>query len=181
MDRVIFTNLSYAFSAIDIFFDWAFALIPVPMLWGVQMSKPVKLSLLAVLGLGTFASTTTLVRFRYLVTLIHVKDVLFSTGRLIWSLLGLSLAIAAACMATLRPLFRNLKLPGFSTGSRSNRIRQGAHTADQYDLSYLGQNGRTQSTTVYTQRMSDDHTSQESIIEHNGIQKRVDVEVIRDA
>jgi len=52
MDKVVFTNLSYAFSAIDIFFDWVYALIPVPMLWGLQMSKQVKLSLLVVLGLG---------------------------------------------------------------------------------------------------------------------------------
>jgi len=88
-------------------------------------------------------------------------------------------------MATLRPLFRNWKLPGFSSGhSRFHRQRTGSGTAGQYGLSYVGHSGNgqsyTQSSAVYTQRMSDDHTSQESIIEHNGIQKTVDVEVIHE-
>jgi len=183
MDRIIFRNLTYAFSAIDIFFDWGYALLPIPMLWGLQTSKQVKISLLVVLSLGAFASTTTLVRFRYLVTVEHVTDFLFSTSRLVWSVIGLDLGIAAACMSTLRPLFRNWRFPGFSSGhSRPHRnFATGANTENQYGLGYMGTNRVTQSSTVYTQRrISDDHTSQESIIEHNGIQKRVDVEVVHE-
>jgi hypothetical protein len=52
MDRTVFTNYGYAFSAMDIFFDWAFALIPIAMLRGLQLSLQVKISLFFVLGLG---------------------------------------------------------------------------------------------------------------------------------
>ncbi|KAF8860532.1 hypothetical protein BDZ45DRAFT_619535, partial [Acephala macrosclerotiorum] len=107
MDRKVFTNVGYAFSAMDIFFDWVFAIIPVPMLWGLQMSKPIKCSLCIILGLGTFASTTTLVRLQYLVAIQDVTDFLFSISRpVLWSALELNLGIVAASMATLRPLFR---------------------------------------------------------------------------
>jgi hypothetical protein len=45
-------NVGYAFSAMDILFDWMFALLPVPMLWDIKMSLQIKLSLILVLGLG---------------------------------------------------------------------------------------------------------------------------------
>jgi hypothetical protein len=45
------------------------------------------------------------------------------------------ISIAAASIATLRPLFRNLQIPGFSnTGSQSNK--HGAGGADGYHRSY---------------------------------------------
>lgn len=36
----------------DIILDWLFALLPVPMLWNVNMSRQLKGSLLIILGLG---------------------------------------------------------------------------------------------------------------------------------
>lgn len=51
-DPVIVVNAAYAFSAMDILFDWGFALLPLPMLWDIKMSLQVKMSLFAILGLG---------------------------------------------------------------------------------------------------------------------------------
>lgn len=48
----VIADAGYAFSAMDIFFDWLFALLPVPMLWDVQMSAQLKLSILLILSLG---------------------------------------------------------------------------------------------------------------------------------
>jgi len=45
-------NFGYAFSAMDILFDWLFALMPVPMLWDVKMTVQLKLSIFLILGLG---------------------------------------------------------------------------------------------------------------------------------
>lgn len=46
------TNTGYAFSAMDILFDWLFALIPVPILYDVKMTIQMKLSILLILGMG---------------------------------------------------------------------------------------------------------------------------------
>jgi hypothetical protein len=48
----VVANFGYAFSAIDIFFDWLFALLPVPMLWHVQMTMQIKISIFFILGMG---------------------------------------------------------------------------------------------------------------------------------
>jgi hypothetical protein len=48
----VIANFGYAFSAIDIFFDWLFALLPVLMLWRVQMTMRIKISIFCILGMG---------------------------------------------------------------------------------------------------------------------------------
>ena len=45
-------NVAEAFSAVDIFYSFVFALIPIPMLWNVQMTVQAKISVLLILGLG---------------------------------------------------------------------------------------------------------------------------------
>lgn len=191
MNVTAFTNFGYAFSAMDIFFDWVFALIPIPMLRSLQMSMQIKISLILVLGLGAFASTTTLVRLQYLVAEKSADDFIFEIARPeIWTLLELNLGIAAACMATLRPLFRNFHVPGFSSGISKSRRRTDTQTAGQrsYGLSYVGQQGGNVKSSAASTRnfvklgeTNNSHTSQESIIEHNGIQKRVDVNIAFEA
>jgi hypothetical protein len=52
MAATAIANAGYAFSAMDILFDWVFALLPVPMLWDVKISVQIKASLFLILGLG---------------------------------------------------------------------------------------------------------------------------------
>jgi len=178
-------NVGYSFSAMDILFDWMFALLPVPMLWDIKMSLQVKLSLILILGLGVFASTATLVRLKYIVGLTDPEDILFSlTEALMWTTIEAGIGIAAASIATMRPLFRSFSMPGFSsTGSRSDRRpmpQNGYHQS--YDLGYI-QNNRIETwTTTHANGVSDVNTSQESILGHSnggerGISKKMDVEV----
>lgn len=71
------------------------------------------------------------------------------------------ISIAAASIATLRPLFRNLQIPGFSnTGSQSNK--HGAGGADgyhrSYDLSYIHLTDTvTKSSITHTRRLSENN------------------------
>jgi hypothetical protein len=94
------------------------------------------------------------------------------------------ISIAAALIATLRPLFRNLQILGFSnTSSRSNK--HGAGGADSYhrsyDLSYIHPTETTtKSSLTHTQRLSENN-SRESILGYDGIQKRTDVDVTYEA
>jgi hypothetical protein len=52
LDQQLIVNLGYSFSAMSIFFDWLFALLPVPILWGLHIKLHIKISLFLVLGLG---------------------------------------------------------------------------------------------------------------------------------
>ena len=93
------------------------------------------------------------------------------------------ISIAAASIATLRPLVRNLHIPGFSSGSQSNK--HGTGGADgyhrSYDLSYIHPAQTTTKSLVTHARRLSEYNSQESILGHEGIQKRMDVDVTYEA
>jgi hypothetical protein len=46
------------------------------MLWDVKMTFQIKLSIFAILGLGVFASTATIIRLKYIVALVDLSDYL---------------------------------------------------------------------------------------------------------
>ena len=50
--REIQTGLSFAVAALSIITDWTFAILPICLLWHVQMDPRVKLSVVIMLGLG---------------------------------------------------------------------------------------------------------------------------------
>ncbi|KAM0180783.1 hypothetical protein ACHAPF_002076 [Botrytis cinerea] len=70
----IIANFAYAISAETIFFDWLFALLPIPMLWDIKMSLRLKFSIMFILGLGIVASIATIIRLKYLVAFLNVTD-----------------------------------------------------------------------------------------------------------
>lgn len=45
-------NAAYALSVLNIITDWLYALLPVPMIWKVEMSAQAKATVVAILGLG---------------------------------------------------------------------------------------------------------------------------------
>jgi hypothetical protein len=47
-----FRASSYALSFMTIISDWLYALIPIPMLWSVQMTKQAKVTVAVILSLG---------------------------------------------------------------------------------------------------------------------------------
>lgn len=75
--------LGYAYSAINIIIDWTVALLPIFLLWRIQMRWAQKLPVMVVLALGVFASTATLVRLRTLTNFTNVSDYLCKPSTLI--------------------------------------------------------------------------------------------------
>ncbi|KAF7903625.1 uncharacterized protein EAF01_006674 [Botrytis porri] len=117
----IIANFAYAISAETIFFDWLFALLPIPMLWKIKMSLRLKFSIMIILSLGIVASAVTIVRLKYLVAFLNVTDSLYSIAPVfIWSTIEIALGIVAASIATLRPLLRSWKILGFSSEESSD-------------------------------------------------------------
>ena len=55
-DATIFKNVGVFNSCINIATDLLFALIPIPMVWKLQVTIQTRIGLAAILGLGLFAS-----------------------------------------------------------------------------------------------------------------------------
>ncbi|TEY64379.1 hypothetical protein BOTCAL_0148g00020 [Botryotinia calthae] len=114
-------NFAYAISAETIFFDWLFALLPIPMLWDIKMSLRLKFSVMVILGLGIVASIATIIRLKYLVAFLNVTDSLYSIAPVfVWSTIEIALGIIAASTSTLRPLLRSWKILGLSSDDSSD-------------------------------------------------------------
>ncbi|KAF2969383.1 hypothetical protein GQX73_g4190 [Xylaria multiplex] len=127
-DEVV--SAAYALSALTILSDFLYALLPIPMIWGAKMTSQAKWSVIAVLGLGIFASIATLIRLKFLADLTDVSDILFAgTDAMIWTIVEPGIAISAASLATIRPLLRRWRIRGFTHSERSRGT--GAPSQDQ--------------------------------------------------
>jgi len=108
-----FVSAAYSFSVMAILSDWLYALMPISMIWSVQMSLEKKISIGIILSLGVLASVATLIRIKYLIDLASLKDILYTgTNAFFWSTVEPGVAITAASLITIRPLLRAMHFPG---------------------------------------------------------------------
>ncbi|KAF7861381.1 hypothetical protein EAF04_007946 [Stromatinia cepivora] len=100
---------TYLHSTISAGSDWALALLPIVMIWNVQMQMGLRFIIWGIVLCGAIASTTTLIRFSTVPNLEEKHDFLFNTVPLaVWSTVEPGIAIFTACLATLRPILRIL-------------------------------------------------------------------------
>ncbi|KAL8693236.1 MAG: hypothetical protein Q9218_001909 [Villophora microphyllina] len=86
--------------------DFALAIIPVEIVWKLQMAKKKKLLLCALLGMGIFAGVCSAIKTSQLRTVTAKTDITWKTAEyLLWNALEVNVIIIAACIPTLRPLF----------------------------------------------------------------------------
>ncbi|KAM3086298.1 hypothetical protein ACMFMG_000434 [Clarireedia jacksonii] len=112
----VVANFGYSLLAETIFFDWVFALLPIPILWNIKMSYRLKISVAAILSLGVVASIATAIRVKYIEALFGDTDGLYSIAPIIISSsVELGLGIIAASAATFRPLLRKLHMIDFNS------------------------------------------------------------------
>ncbi|KAK2047724.1 integral membrane family protein [Colletotrichum somersetense] len=146
---------AYSISVMTIISDWLYALLPIPMVWSVEMTKQAKATVIVILSLGIFASIATLIRLKYLADLGNVADILFTgTDPMVWTLVEPGVAIIASSLVTVRPLLRAWRLSGFistnqtsgmsgaiSRGTRSGTARSAARPIPQNDSYAAGDVG----------------------------------------
>ncbi|KAK8055260.1 hypothetical protein PG993_000487 [Apiospora rasikravindrae] len=101
--------------------DWTLALLPIAMLWNVQINLRTKISVAVLLSTGLVAGIALILRAS------NVRDIAISADFLhdtvdvaTWSVLEPALGIIAGCIATLRPLFKNFGLSGLKRSMRYN-------------------------------------------------------------
>ncbi|KNG49338.1 hypothetical protein DDE82_008422 [Stemphylium lycopersici] len=114
---VYLMNVYYFCTSVNIFTDWATALMPIALLWNVQMNRNTKISVGGILGLGIFTSVSGLVRLKYTVALTSRENYLYGLAQiLIWGYAEPALGMLVGNIATLRPLFQRMLNLG-SSGS----------------------------------------------------------------
>ncbi|KAI5921295.1 hypothetical protein F4810DRAFT_679234 [Camillea tinctor] len=122
-----------AFSAIDIVLNWLYSLIPIPMLWKVQIGPHLKIAVLGLFGIGVLSSIATVVRFKYIVDLaarnLNIADDRSNDLRvLLWSHVEVFLAILTSSLLNLRPLLRHITNYFRTLRSRRKGYSQGGST-----------------------------------------------------
>ncbi|OOQ83701.1 P-type ATPase [Penicillium brasilianum] len=118
VDTII--DMAYVYSVTACCCDLVLGLLPIFLVWNLQMNIRTKAALAGILGMGCVASAAVIVRIPYLH---HYKDTdfLYATVDIsIWSNVEASLGIAAGSLVTLRPLFRWFRDPSYG-GTRSKR------------------------------------------------------------
>ncbi|KAB5545592.1 hypothetical protein GE09DRAFT_967965 [Coniochaeta sp. 2T2.1] len=117
---------AYALSVMTIVTDWMYALMPIPMIWNVKMTKQAKVIVVVLLGLGVFASVATLIRLKFLSDLNDTDDILFAgTDAMVWTLIEPGVAIVASSLVTIRPLLHAMRIKGFMSTENSTALRYG--------------------------------------------------------
>ncbi|KFA70258.1 hypothetical protein S40285_07899 [Stachybotrys chlorohalonatus IBT 40285] len=118
IDIEVIIALTYMYSAFNVICDFTFALLPIGLIWSLNMDKKTKLALVPIMLMACVASAAIVVRFSYVKDFAN-PDFLWATLDIaIWSTTEQGLAITAGSLATLRPLIR---LVGHSLGFTSNR------------------------------------------------------------
>lgn len=108
--------LTFLYSVISVVCDFTFALLPIFLIWNLNMSSNTKLMLIPILGMACVASIAVLCRMAYVMDF-KDPDFLWATLDIaIWSDTEQGLGITAGSLATLRPLYRLMATRfGFST------------------------------------------------------------------
>lgn len=119
-------NLKFAAffnSSVAVLSDIIFALLPVPMLWKVQLNWRVKSAVAAILALGVFAAVAAIVKITFLGSYGKHGDFLWDSADLtIWTTIEICTAIIAASFPCLKPLFKTLfdgssaRISGYGSG-----------------------------------------------------------------
>lgn len=89
------------------------------MLWGVQMNRRHKASLICILGLGAFATAASMVKLSYIGNYGRAGDFLWDSRNLtIWTVQECNVGMVAGNLPCLKPLFRTILSSTYGKGSR---------------------------------------------------------------
>ena len=101
-----FSKLTSA--VITIITDFIVALLPVPLVWQLQLNLRSKISLIFVLSLGIFAAIAAIVKAGIQKIILADPDPFVQDRFTLWRFIELDVGIIAACLPALKPLFNRL-------------------------------------------------------------------------
>ncbi|KAK1989567.1 integral membrane protein [Colletotrichum cereale] len=117
----IVPDATIAHSVISACSDWCMGLLPIALLWNVQLNRRTKALVAVLLSMGMIAGVALIVRIPYVKHLAISTDFLYETIDVaIWSVMEPALGIIAASVTSLRPLFQNWGF-GWNTKPKDSR------------------------------------------------------------
>ncbi|EOA84170.1 uncharacterized protein SETTUDRAFT_92484 [Exserohilum turcica Et28A] len=137
-DRSIQTVLSYAVVVVSISTDWVFATLPIFLLWNVQLDWRVKGSVMAMLGLGIFASIAPIVRLKFLIGLNDASRLLENLSDILaWASAEMNVGMFVANLPACHPLLKHAiarfsTWTGNSASGRSNDFSSGGFRSKKH-------------------------------------------------
>ncbi|KAF2651780.1 hypothetical protein K491DRAFT_606198 [Lophiostoma macrostomum CBS 122681] len=116
----VLKGLSYANQSFNILTDLLFAvIIPIPMLWNLQMNTRQKSTVIGILGLGVFGTAAALVKMSYLTNYGKRGDYLWDSSNItIWTVLESNIGIICGNLPCMKPLFRRVLGSTYGRGTR---------------------------------------------------------------
>ncbi|KAE8154884.1 hypothetical protein BDV25DRAFT_170995 [Aspergillus avenaceus] len=109
VSKAFLVDIAYTHSVIAAVCDLTLGILPLFMIWKLQMNVRAKLSLGAILGLGCLAGAAVLVRLPYNHRFKDPEFLYASSTLSILANIEAGLGITAGCLSTLRPLVRMLR------------------------------------------------------------------------
>ncbi|KAK6069874.1 hypothetical protein SCUP234_10453 [Seiridium cupressi] len=98
---------TYVASVINCLADWSFGILPMFIVWSLNMKKKLRIIVMCILGFASIGSTATIVRMFYIPDMLNGQDFLWATTSFaIWSTVEPGIGIIATSVATLRPILQ---------------------------------------------------------------------------
>ncbi|KAH7411952.1 hypothetical protein DE146DRAFT_674366 [Phaeosphaeria sp. MPI-PUGE-AT-0046c] len=119
--------IGFTGAGLSIVEDFIILLLPLPLVWKLQMSTRKKLGVILLIGIGSFASVTSIVRLKYVLKYSNSFDSTWDNADVLkWSLIEILAACFCGNLLALRPLIEQIIPPfrsiyGWSSGRRSSR------------------------------------------------------------
>ncbi|KAH7051360.1 hypothetical protein B0J12DRAFT_753062 [Macrophomina phaseolina] len=165
-------TLSYVVSAVNIATDWTCAIMPIFVLWDIQLKPRVKVVACGVLGMGVLASTATLVRLKTIPNYRNQADYFYGVAEVaIWSMPEIGLGIIAGSAATLKPLFSTLLGSSKAGSGNASHDKSGRSVTGgkSFQLNTFAKYG-VQTTVVGDERgVNHERSSEEDTVSQKGL------------
>ncbi|KAK4156771.1 decarboxylase [Chaetomidium leptoderma] len=168
-------GLSYTSCVVNILTDVFFAILPIPMLWNVQINARTRASLICILGLGIFACAAGIVKAAFISNYGKTGDFLWDSANLtIWYSVECNVGILAGCLPCLKPLFKRILVSSLGYGSSNKKdtgsgykLRSHSHASTPKGSKYIRSRSPLPAKVrnpVKASTMIGDNISEESIL-----------------
>ncbi|RYP00878.1 hypothetical protein DL763_000508 [Monosporascus cannonballus] len=123
----------YANASFNISTDLIILIIPMPLIYGLQIPRVQKAGLAIVFALGIFVIITSCLRTTTINTQARTTDKTFDIASTMWTIIEMNVAIICACLPQIRPLLVKL-FPKLTQAYRSSRERDNGIGKDRVIL-----------------------------------------------